>query len=138
MVPNTNSTKGMGQTISILFAKRGCKKILLADISAKGMEETKRLVEAAQPSAIAQMVKVDVTIESQVAAMVEKCVATFGRLDFAINCAGVGKGGVKTADMTVELFDLNCNVNEKGVGNPCRHQFSCAKCSRSSFVKSMK
>ena len=47
--------------------------------------------------------------------MIQECVQNFGRLDFALNNAGIALGGIKTADMSLEMFDKVCNVNEKGV-----------------------
>ena len=49
--------------------------------------------------------------------MVKTCVEKYGRIDFVMNNAGVGEGGVKTADMRVEMFDQVCDTNEKGASD---------------------
>jgi NAD(P)-dependent dehydrogenase (short-subunit alcohol dehydrogenase family) len=47
----------------------------------------------------------DVRVEAEVEEMVKTCVEKYGRIDFAVNNASVGEGGVKTANMSVEMFD---------------------------------
>jgi NADP-dependent 3-hydroxy acid dehydrogenase YdfG len=47
--------------------------------------------------------------------MVEACVKTFGRLDFAANNAGIGLGGTRTHETDVALLEKLYKVNEKGV-----------------------
>jgi NADP-dependent 3-hydroxy acid dehydrogenase YdfG len=59
----------------------------------------------------------DIRVEAEVKETVKTCLETYGRIDFAMNNAGVGEGGVKTADMTVEIFDRVCDTNEKGVSD---------------------
>lgn len=63
----------------------------------------------------------DVTDEQQVAAMVERTVAAFGRLDIAFNNAGVQSPVMETADLSGEEFDRVNAVNLRGV-------WSCMKC----------
>ena len=57
----------------------------------------------------------DVSVESQVKKMVETCVKDFGRIDFAMNNAGIARGSLRTTETTVEVYDRLCSVNEKGV-----------------------
>ena len=59
----------------------------------------------------------DISLPEAVSDMVAKCVARFGRLDFGINNAGIALGGIKTADISLDMFDKSCAVNEKGVGH---------------------
>src|SRR5829696_5541436 len=57
----------------------------------------------------------DVSDEEQVAALVERTVASFGRLDFAFNNAGIQVPPTDAADEPVELFDRVNAVNLRGV-----------------------
>lgn len=56
----------------------------------------------------------DLTIESEVEAMVESVVSRFGRIDILINNAGVGFKFGPLLDMAVEDWDLVNNVNLRG------------------------
>ncbi len=57
----------------------------------------------------------DVSVESQVKAMVEKAVSTFGRLDAAVNNAGVQGPIAETADASGEELDRVNAINLRGV-----------------------
>ena len=57
----------------------------------------------------------DVTDDEQIEAMVEKTVATFGRLDAAYNNAGVQNVFAPTVDATREDFDRVIGINFRGV-----------------------
>lgn len=58
----------------------------------------------------------NVADESCVKAMVDRCIAVFGRVDIACNNAGVsGSSAARTHDATIEEFDFVCSVNERGV-----------------------
>ncbi|KIX96483.1 uncharacterized protein Z520_07749 [Fonsecaea multimorphosa CBS 102226] len=105
----------MGREITLTFVKNGCRKLLLVDISVKGLEKTAELVKDLNPQAKTKLQVTDVSSSQDVQNMVAACVETFGRIDFACNNAGLGLGGVKTAEMTSDFFDKLCNVNEKGV-----------------------
>jgi NAD(P)-dependent dehydrogenase (short-subunit alcohol dehydrogenase family) len=60
-------------------------------------------------------IKCDVSKTSDVQAMVEKTVQTFGRLDYAFNNAGIeGESGI-THEATEENFDKVIGINLKGL-----------------------
>ena len=45
--------------------------------------------------------------------MVKSCVEKYGRVDFSMNIAGAGEGGVKTADMSLKMFERVYETNGK-------------------------
>lgn len=106
---------GMGREIALLLAGRGCTKFLLADIVQGALEETKSCVLEISSDAQVVTQATDVSKDAAVKSMVETCVSAFGRLNIAINCAGIARGSVRTVDTTAEEFKQLCNVNEKGV-----------------------
>lgn len=63
----------------------------------------------------------DLTIESEVEAMVEAVVARFGRIDILVNNAGVGFKFGPLLDMTVEDWDLVHDVNLRGCFLAMKH-----------------
>lgn len=115
---NATSVKtplGIGQEIGVKFAEHGCTKLFLVDVNEKGLQETQELVMKVSKTASVIARVFDISNESAVEAMVKACVDTYGRLDFAINNAGVAKGNVRTSDATVETLDWMYSINEKGV-----------------------
>lgn len=97
------------------FAEHGCSKLFLVDVNQKGLEETQEQVRKISGSVKTILHLTDVSVESHVKNMVESCVKSFGRIDFAMNNAGIAQGGKKTTETSVEMFDRLASVNEKGV-----------------------
>jgi NAD(P)-dependent dehydrogenase (short-subunit alcohol dehydrogenase family) len=64
----------------------------------------------------------DVSDEEQVATLVQRCVATFGRLDFAFNNAGIQAPSIDAADEPAETFDGVHAVNLRGVWACMKHE----------------
>lgn len=60
-------------------------------------------------------IRCDVSDEGQVAAMVDRTVAEFGRLDAAFNNAGVMARIAPTADSTYEEWERVIGINLRGV-----------------------
>lgn len=86
-------TQGIGQAVAISFVTEGCTRIVLADANPLGLQETAKHIREAtkdkdtQPQVETQ--RVNVLDEKEVKDLVELCVDSFGRLDYAVNCAGV-------------------------------------------------
>jgi NAD(P)-dependent dehydrogenase (short-subunit alcohol dehydrogenase family) len=56
-----------------------------------------------------------VAIENDVRSLVEKTVDTYGRLDYAVNNAGIGEKMTPLVEQTSEKFDQILNTNVRGV-----------------------
>jgi NAD(P)-dependent dehydrogenase (short-subunit alcohol dehydrogenase family) len=59
-------------------------------------------------------VKTDVAIENDVRSLVEKTVDRYGRLDYAVNNAGIGEKMTPLVEQTSEKFDQIMNTNVRG------------------------
>jgi len=105
----------MGRQIAIKLAEQGCTKIFCVDLNEKSLQETQQIVEGKSKSAKVVLHISDVSDDASVQGMVEACVKTFGRLDFAANNAGIGLGGFRTHETNVQLLEKLYKVNEKGV-----------------------
>jgi NAD(P)-dependent dehydrogenase (short-subunit alcohol dehydrogenase family) len=81
--------------------------------------EAQKLVDAGH-KAIA--VRCDVSDDAQVAAMVDRTVAEFGRLGAAFNNAGVMARIAPTADSTREDWDRVIGINLRGVWSCMKHE----------------
>jgi NAD(P)-dependent dehydrogenase (short-subunit alcohol dehydrogenase family) len=108
----TGGAMGMGAATAELIADCG-GKVVIADFNEeKGMEETKKIVDA---GGAASFVKADVSIPEQVEAMVQFAVDTYGRLDAAINNAARTPDNKPLADMDEDVYDALMAVDLKGV-----------------------
>jgi NAD(P)-dependent dehydrogenase (short-subunit alcohol dehydrogenase family) len=100
----TGGGTGVGRASAIALAKKGAL-VTAAGNHRRALEETVKLVEAA--GGLARWVVCDVTDEASVRAAVEAAVEPSGRLDIAVNAAGIsrGDGHQKTGDYPTEMFD---------------------------------
>lgn len=106
----TGGASGIGRATALAFAKKGAKVIV---VDWKENAETVDIIKKSGGEAL--FIKCDVSKLSDVKAMVEKTIATFGRLDYAFNNAGIeGKQG-DTQDCSEENFDKTIGVNLKGI-----------------------
>jgi sorbitol-6-phosphate 2-dehydrogenase len=83
----TGGARGLGEAICRRLAREGAH-VVVADLNAKGARQVASDIGAASDRrAIA--VEVDVTDEERVAAMVDRAVQGFGRLDILVSNAGI-------------------------------------------------
>jgi NAD(P)-dependent dehydrogenase (short-subunit alcohol dehydrogenase family) len=109
----TGGSSGIGRASAIAFAREGAK-VVIADITIKGGEETVHMIKKAGGEGI--FVETDVSNAAAVEAMVDKIVGVYSRLDFAFNNAGIGGSlFVPTADYSEEHWDKVIDINLKGV-----------------------
>src|SRR6266566_3026829 len=115
----TGAASGMGLATAKAFADAGAA-VALVDIH----EDAVRSVadELAGSGFRAIGIRCNVVNESEVAAMVEQTVSTFGRLDAAFNNAGVQSPALETADVTGEEFDRVNAINLRGVWTCMKHE----------------
>ena len=93
---------------------------MLADVKEDAVQAVAQKLVAAGHKAIA--VRCDVSDDAQVAAMVDRTVAEFGRLDAAFNNAGVMASIAPTADSTREDWDRVIGINLRGVWSCMKHE----------------
>ena len=93
----TGAASGMGLATAQAFAAAGAA-VVLADFKEEAVNAAAQELSAAGHKALA--VRCDVSDDAQVAAMVERTVAEFGRLDAAFNNAGVMARNAPIADST--------------------------------------
>ena len=84
-------TPGISQATAVSFAREGCTKIVLADRDSNGLEKTQQLIaeEVGESKTEVLVVKTDVTSAEQIDQLVLKAVEKFGRIDYAVNGAGM-------------------------------------------------
>jgi NAD(P)-dependent dehydrogenase (short-subunit alcohol dehydrogenase family) len=115
----TGAASGMGLATAQAFAKAGAA-VVLADVREDAMKAEAQKLVAAGHEAIA--FRCDVSDDAQMAAMVDRTVAEFGRLDAAFNNAGVMARIASTADSTREDWDRVIGINLRGVWSCMKHE----------------
>ena len=107
----TGAAMGMGEATAELFAEAGAK-VVLADYNVElGEKVAARLRERGLE---ATFVAVDISQPEQVKAMVEAAVATYGRLDVAVNNAAITPDDKVTAEFDEDYWDRLMSVDLKG------------------------
>jgi NAD(P)-dependent dehydrogenase (short-subunit alcohol dehydrogenase family) len=109
----TGASRGIGAAVARAFREAGAQVALVAR-DADGLAWVADGLGAADGDALA--IPADVSDPAAVAAMVDRVVAEFGRLDFACNnAAGGGHPPTPLAEVPVEAFDSGIAVSLRGV-----------------------
>ncbi|MCK1361046.1 SDR family oxidoreductase [Bradyrhizobium sp. 199] len=108
----TGAGAGIGRAAALAFAREGAS-VVIADTSETNNHETARLVEQSGGRALA--IRCDVSREEDVRAALERTIEVFGRLDYALNNAGIEQAVMPLADLTVERWDRLIEVDLRGV-----------------------
>ncbi|MCA4131652.1 glucose 1-dehydrogenase [Arthrobacter sp. M4] len=115
----TGAASGMGLAAARLFGEAGAA-VVLADINHDAVEKAAQTLVDAGYQALG--IGCDVADEEQAAAMVDRTVKTFGRLDMAFNNAGIQVPPSDAADETAENFDRVNAVNLRGIWAAQKHE----------------
>ena len=115
----TGASSGIGLAAAQAFAEAGAA-VVLADINTDALNAATAEITAAGREAIG--VTCDVAEEAQAAAMVERTVATYGRLDMAFNNAGIVGFTGDLAEESAESFDRVNAINLRGIWTCMKHE----------------
>lgn len=104
----TGAASGIGKAAAELFALKGAN-VVLSDIQeSEGMAAVKHITDS---GGSASFFKTDVAKPEEMEALVNFAVKTYGKLDIAINNAGIGGELNMTADMSIEGWQKVISVN---------------------------
>ena len=107
----TGASRGIGAAAARAFAEAGAT-VVLAARSAQAIEAIAEEINAAGGRALA--IPAYMTDPESVMRLVEKTVATFGRLDVAFNNAGAGQMPKPVAEISFEDFEAGLKANLYG------------------------
>ena len=115
----TGAASGIGLATAKAFAE-ACASVVLADVDEDAVRSIADELTSADHKAIA--VGCNVADEAEVARMVERTVAAYGRLDAAYNNAGVQSPAVEMADASGKEYDRVEAINLRGVWNCMKYE----------------
>src|SRR5437879_318829 len=105
----TGAASGMGQSGAELFAREGARHVYVVDVDEAGGADTVERVRRA--GAGATFVAVDVSDESQVAALIDRVVAEQGALDAAWSNAGITDESRPFTELDMAAWDRMIRIN---------------------------
>ena len=108
----TGGSSGIGRAAALAFAQAGARVVIAARQAERG-QAVVREVEALGGTAL--FVTTDVARSPEVAALVERVVQVYGRLDCAFNNAGTIAAPCPLADLSEDDYDRQMAANLKSV-----------------------
>jgi gluconate 5-dehydrogenase len=120
----TGGSKGLGEAMAAGLASAGANVCLVSRNEQEASEAAKKIAGEYPVQAIG--VGADVTVETDVAEMVRRCVDQFSRLDVLINSAGINVRG-SIDELTLEQFRQVQATNVDGMWLCCKHASSVMK-----------
>jgi NAD(P)-dependent dehydrogenase (short-subunit alcohol dehydrogenase family) len=109
----TGASSGLGQAAALKFARDGAKVVVAARREDKGHAVVQQ-IEALGGEGL--FIKTDVTRQTDIEALIDGTVARFGKLDYAVNNAGItGPVQVPVAEIDEQAWDELMNTNLKAV-----------------------
>lgn len=108
----TGGASGLGRESALRLAREGAR-IMVTDLCAEEGEETAAMISKAGGEA--RFIRANVTIAAEVEAMVGETIRYFGRLDFALNNAGIDGVRARAADYPEDIWRQVIETNLTGV-----------------------
>jgi NAD(P)-dependent dehydrogenase (short-subunit alcohol dehydrogenase family) len=107
---------GNGKAIAVLLARQGAS-VYGVDLTLEAAETTRALIQ--EEGGVAEVRVSDVTKAADVAAMVDACLARFGRIDILVNNVGRSEPG-GPVELSEETWDAQMDVNVKSAFLTCK------------------
>ncbi|PYH96731.1 oxidoreductase UcpA [Aspergillus ellipticus CBS 707.79] len=109
------SQPGIGKTTAYTLTKHGVRRLAIADINFSAAQEIAKDIESQFEGTQAIPLSLDVTNPNSIHEAITETVTRFGRIDYAINSAGVsGPSGVSHA-FDIDAWHKTLDVNLHGV-----------------------
>lgn len=122
----TGGANGIGEATAYVYAEYGASKIALIDLADDKLKEVKENLKA-----ISKDIKVctfvsDVTYEEECVSILKEVSRQFGRLDAAVNCAGISQA-VPLELLDMEKWKRMLSINLDATFLYCREAFKLMK-----------
>jgi NAD(P)-dependent dehydrogenase (short-subunit alcohol dehydrogenase family) len=106
----TGGSSGIGKACALAFSRAGAIVTIVADINQEGLDQTVSEMEGEGLS-----IRLDVSKPDQVKNLIDEVVRKYGRIDCAVNNAGVEGTLAPTTECTEENWDKVLSINLKGI-----------------------
>jgi NAD(P)-dependent dehydrogenase (short-subunit alcohol dehydrogenase family) len=117
----TDVPLGIGYAVANAFAKAGCTRILLVDLNLEGLTAAQETLTKAHPDLRILCLPVDISKDGAMEKALESAMEldAFGRLDYAVNCAGMNginadHAPTNSTETSLEYFDKLNGINYRG------------------------
>ncbi|KAL3426746.1 hypothetical protein PVAG01_00255 [Phlyctema vagabunda] len=124
---------GIGAAIAVLFARRGAK-IYGGNRTVESTISTKETIE--KDGGTCDILATDVTSSESVKALVDACMAKYGRIDILINNVGRSAPGTP-ASMSEATWDAQIDINLKSVFLTCHYVLPIMEAQQSGAIVSI-
>jgi 3-oxoacyl-[acyl-carrier protein] reductase len=114
----TGAGSGFGRASAQLFAREGCK-VVVVDLREEAGRETVAAIQA--DGGEASFVKADVAEASDAEGMVRAAVEAYGHLDIVFNNAGIPMRPTPAEDVDEAVWERLFAINVKGVWHGCKY-----------------
>ncbi len=115
----TGAASGIGKSTALLYAKEGAK-VVVSDINVENGEKVVEEIKTNGGEAI--FVKANSASAEDNENLVKETVKAFGKLDIAVNNAGIGGEINKVGDLSVEGWQKVIDINLSGVFYGMKYQ----------------
>jgi NAD(P)-dependent dehydrogenase (short-subunit alcohol dehydrogenase family) len=115
----TGAGSGIGEAVAMLFARNGAM-VVLSDMDGSNGQRVARTIH--HEGGRSHFVQGDVSLPQDCARMVHEAVQHFGKLDIAVNNAGIGGPAALTGDYPLDGWDHVIAVNLNGVFYGMRYE----------------
>lgn len=106
---------GLGEHTAYAFARHGISQLAIADINLDGLNRVAASIQKEWPSVEVLALQMDVCKGEEVKAVLSQIVARFGRLDIAVNNAGVAGKSAQIHELDEADWERVLGVNLHGV-----------------------
>ncbi|KAL1878451.1 hypothetical protein Plec18167_004523 [Paecilomyces lecythidis] len=105
---------GIGAATACAFAAAGCTRLAITDVNASLLDETRASILSSYPETTILAIPGDIAADCFPEDFIAQVMAHFGRVDYAVNCAGVLGKPLVSGEMDVAEFDRVNAVNYRG------------------------
>ena len=130
----TGGSTGIGQATALAFAHEGASVVIAGRRADEG-EKTIALLKA--QGAEARFIQTDVTVEADVARLLEEVVSHYKRLDIAFNNAGYEGIQNTVSELSEADWDTMLDVNLKGIWLSIKHELQQMRVQESGIIVNM-
>ncbi|RFU77004.1 short-chain dehydrogenase reductase sdr [Trichoderma arundinaceum] len=111
----TGAASGIGEKTAYAFAKYGISKLAIADINLEGLQTVAANLQKEWPDIEVLTLKIDVRKAEEVKSGLAQVVSNFGRLDVAVNNAGISGKVARVHELEEADWNDVLNINLTGV-----------------------